>query len=121
VPLASNLGKIYRAKTTMGNHGVIKTKLASAPRWWTQLISTSWRTAQHLPDHCQSLVQLPDRLHVAPRLQVQPEPAHVLEVLGDLLAVRQGKWLGADAARFIDVALLDVGGSSTSRHWPRPL
>jgi len=54
------------------------------------------------------LVQLPDRLGVAPRLQVEPQPAHVLQVGRDLLALCQRERVGADAAGLVDVALADV-------------
>jgi hypothetical protein len=53
-------------------------------------VSALMRAAYHqrlrtVADCGELLVQLPDRLGVAPRLQVQPEPAHVLEVRRDLL------------------------------------
>jgi hypothetical protein len=49
-----------------------------------------------LPDRGNLLVQLPDRLHVAPWFDVHPETADILEVRRNLLAVRQRERVGAD-------------------------
>ena len=65
----------------------------------------------------ETLVQFSDRLRVAPRLQVESEPAHILEVRRHLLAIRKCERVGADAAGLIDVALANVrrgqGGQQT--------
>lgn len=49
-----------------------------------------WINSTNAGDRGELLVRLPDRLGVAPRLQVQPEPAHVLKVRCHLLLGRQG-------------------------------
>jgi hypothetical protein len=77
----------------------------------------SFRTVSLRADRGELLVQLPDRLDVAPRLQVQTEPAHVLEIGRDLLAVRQRQRFRADAAGFVDLALAAwaMVGAASSR------
>lgn len=65
-----------------------------------------------LPGKGKLFVQLLDRLGLAPGLQVEAEPAHVLEIRGNLLAGGKVKGLASKATGLIDVALADVGGGN---------
>ena len=64
-------------------------------------------------------VQLLDRSGLAPWLQVEAEPAYVLEVGRDLLPGGKVKGLASKAAGLVDVALPDVRGGKGG-HESRP-
>src|SRR5215212_2958476 len=63
------------------------------------------------------LVQFPDGRGVAPRLQVEPQPADILQVGRDLLALGELQGIAAKAAGLVNVALVGVrcgqGGQQT--------